>query len=49
MKSAFECTCEGALTEYEGSKIDIKRKSNGLADVKFTQPVLVQKLKDEYL
>ena len=32
-----------------GSKINIKRESNGLADVKFTQPVLVQKLKDEYL
>ena len=27
-----------------GSKIDTKRKSNGLSDVKFTQPVLVQKL-----
>ena len=49
MKSAFECTCEGALTEYVGSKIDITRKSNGLADVKFTQSVLVQKLEDEYL
>ena len=45
----FECTCEGHLTEYVGSKIDIKRKPDGLATVKFTQPVLVQKLKDEYI
>ena len=45
----FECTCEGLLTEYVGSKIDIKRKPDGLATVKFTQPVLVQKLKDEYI
>ena len=36
LKSAFECTCEGALTEYVGSKINIKKKSNRLADVKFT-------------
>ena len=36
LKSPFECTCEGALTEYVGSKINITRKSNGLADVKFT-------------
>ena len=49
LKSAFECTCGGALTEYVGSKLEITRKSNGLADVKFTQPVLVQKLEDEYL
>ena len=49
LKSAFECTCEGALTEYVGSKIYIKRQSNGLADAKFTQPVLVQKHKDESL
>ena len=49
LKSAFECTCEGALTDYVGSRIDIKRKSNRFADVKFTQPVLMQKLKDEHL
>ena len=45
----FECTCEGPLTEYIGSKIDIQRKSEGLATVKFTQPVLIQKLADEYI
>ena len=49
MKSACECTCEGALAEYAGSNIDIKRKSNGLSDVKFTQYLLLQKLKDKYL
>ena len=49
LKSAFECTCEGALTDYVGSNIDITRKRNGLVDAKFTQPVLVQKLEDEYL
>ena len=31
LKSAFDCTCDGALTEYVRSKIDITRKSNGLA------------------
>ena len=31
-----------------GSKIDIVRKSDGLATVKFMQPVLIQKLEDEY-
>ena len=35
LKSAFECTCEGTLTEYVGSKTDIKRKINRLSDVKF--------------
>ena len=48
LKSTFECTCEGALTEYMGSKIDIKRKSNRIAEVKFTQPMHVQKLEDNY-
>ena len=31
-----------------GSKIDIERQGNGLSMVKFTQPVLVQQLEDEY-
>ena len=48
MKS-FEYTCESALTEYVGSKIDIERKTSELAVAKFTQPVLVQKLEDEYI
>ena len=36
------------MTEYVGSKIDVKRLDNGVRSVKFTQPVLVQKLKDEF-
>ena len=49
LMKAFKYTCEGALTEYVGSKIDIKQNTSGLAVVKFTQPVLVQKLQDEYI
>ena len=48
LHGAFECKSKGMLKNYVGSKIDIVRKSNGLATVKFTQPVLVQKLEDEY-
>jgi hypothetical protein len=43
IKSIFECKLEGFLTEYVGSKIDVERDESGLATVKFTQPVLVQK------
>ena len=48
LADAFDCKCEGELTEYVGSKIDIARNSDGLGTVKFTQPVLVQKLEDEF-
>eukprot|EP00984_Skeletonema_dohrnii_P034690 scaffold33638_cov142-Skeletonema_dohrnii-CCMP3373.AAC.8 len=48
IKSIFECKTEGQVTEYVGSKIDVVRKNNGLATVRFTQPVLVQKLEDEF-
>ena len=48
-KSLFKCTSEGVFIEYVGSKIDIVRKSNGIVDTSFTQPVIVQKLKDEYI
>ena len=48
LEGAFICKSEGELKEYVGSKIDIKQKSNGLATIKFTQPVLIQKLKDEF-
>ena len=34
--------------EYLGSKIDVTRLPSGLATVKFTQPVLLQKLRDEF-
>jgi hypothetical protein len=46
LMSIFACTDEGPLVEYVGSKIDITRKPDGLASIKFTQPVLVQKLRD---
>ena len=48
LHSAFECKSKGMLKEYVGSRINIVRKRKGLATVKFTQPVLVQKLEDEY-
>ena len=44
----FKCKSEGELKENVGSKIDIKRLSSGLATVKFTNPVHVQKLQEEY-
>ena len=46
---AVKCKSKGKLKEYVGSKIDIERQSNDLAMVKFMQPVLVQKLGDEYM
>ena len=46
---AFKCKPEGEMVEYAGSnKIDITHKSDGLGVIKFTQPVLIQKLEDEY-
>ena len=45
---AFVCKAEGPLKEFVGSKIDLSRDANGLGTAKFTQPVLVQKLADEY-
>ena len=48
LDNAFICKSEGKLKEYDGSTIDIKRKSNGLATIKFTQPVLIKKLEDEF-
>ena len=41
LSNAFECKDKGALKDYVGSKIDIKRLESGLATVKFTQPVRV--------
>ena len=47
-EDSFECKCEGKLKEYVGNKVDITRKSDGLATVKFMQPIFIQKLEDEY-
>ena len=49
LMSTFECKPEGPSIEYVGSEIDITRKDNGIARVKFTQPVLLQTLKDKFL
>jgi len=41
IENSFECTCESGLKEYIGGKVDIVSKSDRLATVKFTQPVLI--------
>ena len=46
--NAFKYKYEGELKDYMGSKIDIKRLESGLAAVKFIQPVLIQKLEDNF-
>jgi Reverse transcriptase (RNA-dependent DNA polymerase) len=46
-KSTFECKDEGELKEYIGSKTDVVRRDEGTS-IKFTQPVLVQSLEDEF-
>ena len=48
LSKAFVCKAEGPLKEFVGSKIDSSKKEKGLVTAKFTQPVLVQKLEDEY-
>ena len=48
MLEAFKCKGEGELKAYVSSKINIKQLSSGLATVKFTGPVFIQKLQDEY-
>lgn len=46
--SAFEAKAEPEFNEYVGNKIDINRGDDGIATVKFTQPVLIQKLKENH-
>jgi hypothetical protein len=48
LEKSFVCKLEGEMKEYVGSKIDILRGSTGLGTAKFTQPVLVQKLKNDF-
>ena len=45
---AFVCKGEGPLKEFVGSKISLSRDVNGLGASKFTQPVLVKKLRNKY-
>jgi hypothetical protein len=42
----MEIKAEPEFNEYLGNAITIKRDSTGLGEVKFTQPVLLQKLRD---
>jgi hypothetical protein len=46
IKSEMEIKAEPEFNEYLGNTITIKRDATGLDEVKFTQPVLLQKLKD---
>ena len=48
LSEAFSCKPEGELKEYVGNKVEIVRSGNGLGVMKVTQPVLIQKLRDEY-
>ena len=48
LKEAFVWKCKGALEEYMGNKIDFNQNSDRLGRIKFTQPVLFQKLEDEF-
>ena len=48
LEKAFMCKREGVLTEYVGSKLTISHDKMGRGTVKFTQPVLINKLCDEY-
>ena len=44
----FEAKDEGPLVEYVGCKLETKSKEGGLREIQFTQPVMVQKLRDVY-
>jgi ribonuclease BN (tRNA processing enzyme) len=46
--SAFEAKAELVFNEYVGDKIDINRGDDGIATVKLTQPVLIQKLEGNH-
>ena len=48
LEKAFTCKREGELTEYVGSKLTLNRDNKGRGTIKFTQPVLIQKITDEY-
>jgi hypothetical protein len=48
IKSELEAKAEPVFEEYLGNAVTIKRDSSGLGEVKFTQPVLLQKLKDNF-
>ena len=46
LEKAFTCKRKRELTEYEGSKLSFNCGPEGKGTIKFTQPVLMQKLDD---
>ena len=48
LEKSFVCKSEREMKKYVGNKIDILRDSTGLGTAKFTQPILVQKLKNDF-
>jgi hypothetical protein len=44
----FEAKAEQEFNEYVGNKISIDRVDDGIATIKFTQPVLIQKLEENH-
>jgi hypothetical protein len=46
--TSFEAKAEPVFNEYVGDKIDINRGDDSIATIKFTQPVLIQKLKENH-
>ncbi len=48
LERAFMCKCFKELTKYVGNKLTLSRDDLSLGMVKFTQPVLVWKLEEEY-
>ena len=48
LQSAFVSKCEGEMKEYIGNKVDVVQHSDGRERIKVSQPVLVQKLRDEF-
>ena len=48
LNDEFVCNSEGELKEYVGRKIDVMQKKDGLAIIKFLQPVLIKKLEDGF-
>jgi hypothetical protein len=46
--TSFEAKAGPVFNDYVGNKIDINRGDDGIATIKFTQPVLIQKLKENH-
>jgi hypothetical protein len=46
--TSFEAKAEPVFNEYVGNKIDINRGEDGIVTIKFTQPVLIQKLEENH-